>query len=152
MKWIFYIPNHLKLLSFSSSNRNDNETTLGVLASWILMANGISERFKKSSTSSPTKYIRFASHFVVIATDSSLSYTFQLAHMFFGNQVTCEYWDNVWLNEGFASYLESVIADKVRLKILNLKLITSPNLINESIKPLFEHRFNPNGGYWIIFS
>lgn len=34
--------------------------------------------------------------------------------MFFGNQVTCEYWDYVWLNEGFASYLEQVIADKVR--------------------------------------
>lgn len=33
--------------------------------------------------------------------------------MFFGNQVTCEYWDYVWLNEGFASYLEYVIADKV---------------------------------------
>jgi aminopeptidase N len=46
--------------------------------------------------------------------------------MFFGNQVTCEYWDYVWLNEGFASYLEHVIADKVRKpKSLNLKLIAS---------------------------
>lgn len=38
---------------------------------------------------------------------------FQLVHMFFGNLVTCEYWDYVWLNEGFASYLEYTIADKV---------------------------------------
>lgn len=46
--------------------------------------------------------------------------------MFFGNQVTCEYWDYVWLNEGFASYLEHVIADKVRKpKSLNLKLIAA---------------------------
>lgn len=33
--------------------------------------------------------------------------------MFFGNRVTCDYWDYVWLNEGFASYLEYLIADKV---------------------------------------
>lgn len=37
--------------------------------------------------------------------------------MFFGNQVTCAYWDYVWLNEGFASYLEYVIADKVKPQI-----------------------------------
>lgn len=37
--------------------------------------------------------------------------------MFFGNQVTCEYWDFVWLNEGFASYLEYVITDKVSRKV-----------------------------------
>lgn len=37
----------------------------------------------------------------------------QLVHMFFGNEVTCDWWDNVWLNEGFASYLEYAIADKV---------------------------------------
>lgn len=28
--------------------------------------------------------------------------------------MTCEYWDYVWLNEGFATYLENKIADKVR--------------------------------------
>lgn len=40
--------------------------------------------------------------------------------MFFGNQVTCDYWDYVWLNEGFASYLEYVIADKVNNKSLRV--------------------------------
>lgn len=47
--------------------------------------------------------------------NSKLIFTtiFQLVHMFFGNLVTCEYWDYVWLNEGFASYLEYTIADKV---------------------------------------
>lgn len=39
---------------------------------------------------------------------------FQIVHQHFGNQVTCEYWDYVWLNEGFASYLEYVIADMVK--------------------------------------
>lgn len=51
----------------------------------------------------------------------------QLVHMFFGNLVTCDYWDYVWLNEGFASYLEYVIADKVKQK---LPLQTATELIN----------------------
>ncbi len=36
----------------------------------------------------------------------------ELAHQWFGNYVTCEGWQNIWINEGFASYLEYLAIQK----------------------------------------
>lgn len=37
----------------------------------------------------------------------------ELAHMWFGDYVTCANWQDIWINEGFASYMEYIAAQQL---------------------------------------
>ncbi|KAG5680753.1 hypothetical protein PVAND_010240 [Polypedilum vanderplanki] len=36
----------------------------------------------------------------------------ELAHQFFGDAVTCQWWDQIWLNEGFATIMQYTLVDQ----------------------------------------
>ena len=40
----------------------------------------------------------------------------ELAHQWFGDKITCQSWENIWLNEGFATYAEALYAELVNGK------------------------------------
>lgn len=44
--------------------------------------------------------------------------THELAHQWFGNLVTMEWWDDLWLNEGFASWAENWCGDEIHPEYL----------------------------------
>lgn len=58
--------------------------------------------------------LTFASPTIIVG-DKSQVYvaTHEIVHSWFGNDVTCENWSNMWLNEGFTVFGERKVSSKV---------------------------------------
>lgn len=57
--------------------------------------------------------------------DVAMTIAHELAHHWFGNLVTMKWWDDLWLNEGFATYMESAVVDRWRPDMrANLELLS----------------------------
>jgi len=53
----------------------------------------------------------------------------ELAHSWFGDNVTCKTWNDIWINEGFATYMEYVSLQKLHLDDLAKEWMTASHQI-----------------------
>jgi aminopeptidase N len=66
----------------------------------------------------------------------------ELAHQWFGDQVTCASWSDIWVNEGFASYAEYIMLENMYPAEKNADMTTRHNNIMQQL----------GGSVWVLDS
>lgn len=71
----------------------------------------------------------------------------EIAHSWFGNNVTCKNWAELWLNEGFATFLEAAVREKMygRSDYIRKLMVDAESFLDDAAansKPMALYNFN----------
>lgn len=69
----------------------------------------------------------------------SLVIAHEISHQWFGNLVTMKWWDDLWLNESFASVMEHIALDEIHPEWNQWELYTSQDVLSTSSRDVYKN-------------